>query len=204
MQRALRLSFLPLLVLLSGLAGAHDDDPKVLSTRPPKPGKGYRNAMVSDPGANSGNINLGGGGFDADGITLLSWLPLSEFGVNSQNGADCWGYIAPSGREYAIFCHWDATAFVEVTDPGNPVIVADIDGPNSLWRDAKVFGQYCYVVTEESPNGVQVIDMGNIDGGVVSVVGTFGSGDDSTHNVAIDTDSGYLYRCGGNGLGLRI
>ena len=204
MSQGLRLSLIPLLVLCSPLAFGHDDDPKVLSPRPAKQGKGYRNGMVSDPGANAGNMNMGGGGFSSDGVTLMAWMPLSDFGGNAQSGADCWGYIAPSGREYAIFCHWDATAFVEITNPGSPQLVANIDGPNSLWRDAKVFGQYCYVVTEEGANGVQVIDMGNIDSGSVSVLGTFGSGTASTHNVAIDTDSGFLYRCGGGSTGLRI
>ena len=56
--------------------------------------------------------------FPAKNVTLLSWLPLTEFGTNI-SGGDCWGYVSPSGREYGIFAHTDGTAFVEITDPWN-------------------------------------------------------------------------------------
>jgi len=192
-----------LALFVPSFASAHDDDPKLLTPRPARVAFGYRNALVGNPGAAGVNQNMGGGGFPSDGVNLMAWLPLSSFG-NSANGNDCWGYTPASGREYAIFCHWNGTAFVEVTDPGNPVIVADVDGPNSLWRDAKIFGQYCYSVTEQSANGVQVIDMGGIDSGVVQQVAVFNTGTASTHNVAIDEVSGFLYRCGGSSNGLRI
>ena len=79
-----------------------------------------------------------------------------------------------------------------------------IDGPGSLWRDIKVFGDYAYAVSEGGC-GIQVFDLSQIDAGIVTLVGTVTTGGTTaTHNVAIDTDSGYLYRCGGGSSGLRI
>ena len=103
---------------------------------------------------------------------------------------------SPSGREYGIMGTSSGTAFFEVTDPANTQLIDWIDGNNSLWRDIKVYGGFAYSVTEGS-GGIQVISMANIDNGSVSLVNTI---DDvstaNSHNVAIDEDSGFLYRCG--------
>ena len=124
--------------------------------------------------------------------------------LGSSAASDCWSYTSPSGREYAIVCLYDKTAFVEVSNPTSPVVVATKTGPSSTWRDAKVFEDFCYVVSEGG-NGIQVFDLSNIDSGTVTKhpdVTTGGSF--STHNVAINEDSGYLYRTGGSGNGLLI
>ena len=131
--------------------------------------------------------------FPAKNVTLLSWLPLTEFGTNIK-GRDCWGYVSPSGREYGIFAHTAGTAFVEITDPENPQLIAQVGG----CTDVKVYEQYAYVVGD----GIQVIDLSRIDSGLVSLVGNVGAGD--THNIAIDEVSGFLYRCGSRERGLLI
>jgi len=171
---------------------AHDDDPKLLDRQPPYEGPAWR---AGDPEPQPLGVE-----FPSDNVQLLSWLPLSEFGSPSA-GNDCWGYTSPSGREYAIFGHFDGTAFVEVTEPTNAQIVANLSGPGSLWRDIKVYQDFAYAVSEGG-NGIQVFDLSNIDNGQVSFVRQVGSG--STHNVAIDTRSGFLYRTGGGDNGLRI
>ena len=91
----------------------------------------------------------------------------------------------------------------EITDPGAPREVGFISGPNSDWHDVKVYENYCYVVSEGG-QGIQVVSLENVDNGSVSLVNTVttGGGTD-THNVAIDEDSGFLYRCGGGNNGLR-
>ncbi|MGD2018000.1 MAG: choice-of-anchor B family protein, partial [Planctomycetota bacterium] len=111
---------------------------------------------------------------------------------------------SPSGREYALMGTSSGTVVVEVTDPANAAVVEIIDGPNSLWRDIKTYQDRAYVVSEGG-GGIQVLDLSAIDAGVVTVENTVtGSGDERTHNVAIDEVSGYLYRTGGGGNGLRI
>jgi choice-of-anchor B domain-containing protein len=145
--------------------------------------------------------------FPSSGVHLMSWVSLADLGGISSgviSGNDCWGYVAPSGREYAILGHSSGTAFVEISDPTSPVIVADIDGPDSLWRDIKTYGSFAYAVSEGG-SGVQIIDLSGIDAGIVSAVGNIGTtGTPQTHNVAVDETSGFLYRCGGGSRGLRI
>src|SRR2546427_760866 len=81
--------------------------------------------------------------------------------------------------------------------PGNPVIVGQIPGPQSLWRDMRVFSHYCYPVSEGG-SGIQVTDLAQIDNGVVTLVNTVTTGGVlSTHTVALNTASGTLYRAGG-------
>jgi len=147
------------------------------------------------------------GPFESDGVSLLSWLPLSSFAGVQTSGADSWGYTSPSGREYAILCMSDGIAFVEVTDPGQPQILTTIGAVGSLWRDVKVFEDHAYYVSEGG-GGVQIVDLSQIDAGIVSNVGSVNAaGTTATHNVAIDVDSGFLYQCGGGGdpvEGLRI
>lgn len=149
--------------------------------------------------------------FPRSNATLLSWIPLSDFGVAQENGNDCWGYTSPSGTEYAILGMHAGTGFVRLTDPGAPEIVMTVGGVHSFWRDMKVYGEFCYVVSEGAlgpafPNGggIQVMDLTQIDSNIVTLVNTILTpGIENTHNVAIDEDSGYLYRVGGASRGLR-
>ncbi|HEV8112679.1 MAG TPA: choice-of-anchor B family protein [Planctomycetota bacterium] len=194
------------LSLLASAAPAHDGDPMLLDRKPMYPGHGWRNAERI---GGNGNLFVTGPGlrFQKSNVTLLSWLTLPDMGVPAGgNGNSCFGYTSPSGREYAIIGLSTGTAFVEVTQPGNPVIVGVIAGPQSLWRDMRTFSHYSYSVSEGG-GGVQVVDLANIDNGVVSLVNTINDdGNSATHTLAINPTSGYLYRSGGGSVsqGLRI
>lgn len=191
-------------VLLAGLTvplHAHEDDPKLLDRQPPRPGTGLRTGVLP-PGSRLGGTKAAG--FASQNVTLLSWLTLGDFSGGATSGNDCWGYTSPSGREYALMGVSNGTGFVEITDPNNPQIVSFQSGPSSLWRDIKVFGTHVYSVSEGG-SGIQVFNVANIDAGTVTNLGTVTTGGDTaTHNVAIDTVSGFLYRTGGGNNGLRI
>lgn len=138
------------------------------------------------------------GGFPASNITLLSWVPLNNFPGDQASGNDCWGYVSPSGREYAIMGLHSGFSVLEVTDPTYPRQIGFVPGNGSLWRDVKVIGHYAYGVSEGGL-GIQVIDLSQVDDGVVThVKNKIQSGHSSTHNIAANTDSGYLYLCGAN------
>ena len=181
-------------ILLTGTTLAHEDDPKASHVPIPNTigaysetdGPAQRNAL----------------GAISEGVVLRSAIPLSGLG-NAISGSDCWGYVSPSGREYALVTVYDGMFVYEITDPGAPQEVGFISGPNSDWHDVKVYENYCYVVSEGG-QGIQVVSLENVDNGSVSLVNTVttGGGTD-THNVAIDEDSGFLYRCGGGNNGLR-
>lgn len=183
---------------------AHDGDPKMLDRRPMYPGPGWRNAQ-RQPAGGGGSLAVGVTPFAANNATLLSWLSLPDLGVPSGgNGNSCFGYVSPSGREYAIMGTSEGTSFVEVTNPGNAQVVAQVPGPQSLWRDMRVFQNYCYAISEGG-SGIQVIDLSNIDNGVATLVNTITTGGTTaTHTLEINTQSGYLFRAGGGTNGLRI
>jgi len=192
--------------LLSSLVLAHEDDPKILHRKPPVPGSGYQRGLPTGYTLPGGGTNTQAAGtFDSQGVILRSWLTMADLGSPTFNGSSCWGYTSPSGREYAVMCTTNDTAFVEITNPDLPVIVARIDGPNSTWRETKVYQDRCYVVSEGG-SGIQVVNLSNIDGGVVTLEGSITTGGpSSTHCIAVDEVSGFAYRCGGgSNIGLRI
>jgi choice-of-anchor B domain-containing protein len=181
------------MLVLTGTAWAHSDDPKLRDLQPRYEGPGYR-ADLDDV------VPVD---FPAQGVTLKSWLPLSEFGSHS-SAADCWGYVSESGREYAIIGLARGTGFVDITEPGNARIIGVISGPNNLWKDVQIYRNYCYAVSEGG-SGIQVIDLSRIDEGIVTKVRDVTTGGTTaTHTVIVNEDSGYLYRCGGDNNGLRI
>ena len=137
-------------------------------------------------------------GFDAFNVSLLSRIPLDAFPLPDAHEAnEVWGYTSPSGREYALFGVDVGAAFVEVTNPTDPVIIAQIPHERSTWSDFAVYDEYCYVVNERG-GGVQIIDLREIDSGVVTLMGTASGEVTRAHNIYANPDSGYLYPCASN------
>lgn len=178
---------------------AHVDDSKVFDRIPAYDGPGYKAAGGADY---EGGVAADPTQFASDGITLLSWLPLSEWpGATNANVVE--GYVSQSGREYAILGLSSGTAVVEVTNPGNATKVAFLGGAKSLWRDIRTYGTHAYAISEGG-GGIQVFDLSQIDNGVFTQVGSVTvGGSQATHTLFIDQASGFLYRAGG-GSGLRI
>ncbi len=132
--------------------------------------------------------------FDALNVSLLSHIPLAGFSTAPTAANEAWGYVSPSGREYALIGLECAVAFVEVTDPVNPVIVAEIPGPCSIWRDVAIFQERAYNVIDSTGTGVQIMNLSNIDGGVVTLEATTTPGGlNEAHNIAINETSGFAY-----------
>ena len=125
-------------------------------------------------------------------VTVLAHIPLDGFASNPAGANDCWGYTSPSGREYALMGLRSALAVVEITAPSFPVIVAEVPHFDSNWSDVKVYGNHAYVVNEAG-GGMDVIDLSDVDNGVVTLVQLLTTGGLGTaHNVSVDTDSGFL------------
>jgi len=185
-----------ILLAVGQVALAHESPEFLADRQPPFVPAGFNGSVRGAPSVS----------FPASGVQLLSWLPLGDFGANMTSANDCWGYVSPSGKEYAIIGLSDGTAFVDLSVPSSAQIVAVIGGVNSLWRDVKTFGTFAYVVSEGG-DGIRVFDLSQIDSGVVTLVNTIiTGGTTSSHNVAINEDSGFLYRTGGGSavLGIRI
>ena len=132
-----------------------------------------------------------------DRVSLIKQMPLSEFGDKANVGNDCWGYVSPSGREYALMGLYGKTAIVDITDPVNAFIAAEIDHAKSDWSDIKVYKNFAYVCNE-SNQGTQVLDLSLIDEGIVTHIRDLFPL--TSHNLALNEETGILYLCGSHSV----
>ncbi len=138
--------------------------------------------------------------YDSLNMELLSHLPVNLFPSNSAEANDTWGFTSPRGRKYAILGLSEGTGFVDITFPRSPEIVADIPDSPSTWSDFKAYWPYVYN-GNETGGGVQIINVSQIDppARLVTLQGTLTqNGLDTTHTIAINPESGYLYLNGSN------
>jgi len=96
------------------------------------------------------------------------------------------------GREFAVVgLINEAAAFVDITNPYNPIEVGRISGSPRIHRDLKYWKRHVYIGTEAN-DGVKVVSVDNPDNPVlVYTITDFGS----SHNIHIDS-TGYLYVIG--------
>lgn len=114
---------------------------------------------------------------------------------------DIWGYTDELGNEYALVGAEDGVGVVDVSDPANPTEVFWVDGPNSVWRDLKTFGDYAYITTE-AEGGLLIIDLSPLPASNALTTSTYfnttpGFSWESSHNIYIDED-GIAYIFGAN------
>lgn len=141
------------------------------------------------------------GPYPCSGYTLQSEISLG--GLNANSGNDSWGWTDPSnGDEYALVGLDNGTAFIDITDPVNPIFLGKLPThtSNSTWRDIKVYSNHAFVVSEASNHGMQVFDLTRLRN-VVNPPVTFTedahyNGFGSAHNIVINEDSGYAYGVG--------
>jgi choice-of-anchor B domain-containing protein len=225
MKKGLLLATFVAALALAGNAGAHPlpsgfdpglntrwfdiDDQKVqdlrAAARAPKPTEGSRAADCRNGMA---------GEYPCQNVNLLGHLTLEEIGAKNPTeiGNDSWGWVDPrTKREYAIVGRSDGTAFVDITNPRSPRFVADlptqVDSARDAWRDIKVYRNYAFVVAEHFGHGMQVFDLTRLrdiprDAEPQTVAAdTVYTGVSNTHNLDINTDSGFAYLVGTNTCG---
>ena len=131
------------------------------------------------------------GDFDALGISLLSLVSHSDFEGDTSPASDIWGYVSPAGREYAIIGLRCSIGFVDVSDPSNAVVIEQIEAPCSTLHDMKTYSEFAYAVTDTHGQGLQIIDLRQIDDGIVTLHATSTQAGSSFHNIALDATSGF-------------
>ncbi|MEZ4778266.1 MAG: choice-of-anchor B family protein [Flavobacteriaceae bacterium] len=143
------------------------------------------------------------GSYPCNNYNLMSHISLGEMGAFGGN--DSWGWTDPDdGSEYAIMGLDNGTAFIDISDPVNPIYLGKLPThtSSSIWRDIKVYSNYAFIVSEASGHGLQVFDLTRLRN-VTSPpetftedahLGVFGS----AHNIAMNEDSGYAYVIGAN------
>ena len=148
--------------------------------------------------------------FPCGNIDLMAFLPTREMGGARGAGAnDLWGWTDPeTGHEYALVGRIDGTAFVDVSDPVNPVYLGDLPTHTvaSVWRDIKVYDNHAFIVADGAgAHGVQIFDLTQLRS-VTSPPVTFAEtahydGIASAHNIAINEATGFAYVVGARGGG---
>ncbi len=142
------------------------------------------------------------GEYPCSGYDLQSHLTNDDMGGAAGN--DCWGWVDPlNGNEYALMGLNNGTAFVDITDPNNPIYLGRLNThtTNSIWRDIKVYQNHAFIVSEAFNHGMQVFDLTRLRN-VVSPPVMFTedahfSGFGSSHNFVINEETGFAYQVGG-------
>jgi choice-of-anchor B domain-containing protein len=137
-------------------------------------------------------------------VDLLSNLPLASMGGGSGSGG--WGWTDPSnGKEYAIAGRSNGTAFVDITNPANPVFVGNLPSATgtSSWRELWVHNNTAYIISDNNgAHGMQIFDLTRLRG-VTSPPVTFTADARDTsftaaHTININPATGFAYVNGSN------
>ena len=167
-------------------------------------GSGGDDSILSAPLVSTGpKICSGGsaGDFPCSGISLRKRVSLATMGGGAGN--DIWGWVdTQSANEYALMGMTTGTAFVDITDPENPIFLGRLPSETSGSgpRDIKVYQDHAYIVADNvGAHGMQVFDLTRLRG--FSAPQTFSAdvvyGDfENAHNLAINETSGFAYAVG--------
>lgn len=156
-------------------------------------------------------------GFPCDKVNLLSFMTLEELGpgdIAPLRTNDIWGWTDPeTGNEYALVGRNTGTAFVNVSDPVNPVLIGNLPrtpgARASRWRDIKVYENFAFIVSDGAgDHGMQVFDLTRLRNATDTLArfdpdvlySEFGP----AHNIVINTESGFAYAVGSSAGGRRI
>ena len=126
---------------------------------------------------------------------------------DTTGGSDVWGYTAPDGEEYALMGVLDGIAIVRASDMEVIDIISGPTGNDYYYhRDIKTYGHYAYAVAEMygTNQGLMIIDLSPLPDSV-RFVGSYISGSDiQSHNLSIDTATGFAYMGKQNYSGFRV
>lgn len=141
------------------------------------------------------------GVYPCNGYDFVSRITLGDMNANSGN--DSWGWTDTStGKEYAIIGLDNGTAFIDISNPINPVYLGKLPTAtiNSSWRDIKVYKDHAFIVSEASDHGMQVFDLTRLRNVTTPPqnfnVDTHFTNFGSAHNIVINEDSGFAYVVG--------
>ena len=116
---------------------------------------------------------------------------LSSFSY-SNSLSDVWGYATDEG-EYALVGLYGGISILDVTNPTSPSEIGYFEGPSSIWRDLKTYGDYVYCINETG-GGLQILNIAEVISGDSSptYLENTSLGFTTAHNLYVD-EQGYLY-----------
>ena len=149
------------------------------------------------------------GVYPCSGLDLKARVDFPQMGgIAGTEGNDCWGWTdSLTGKEYAIMCCTTHTAFIDISNPTLPVYLGKVNSRNnvaSIWRDAKVYNNYAFIVSEALGHGMQIFDLTrlrNVTTPQVFTPDALYSGFGKCHNIAINPALGFAYCVGSDTYG---
>ncbi|MEO1030778.1 MAG: choice-of-anchor B family protein [Bacteroidota bacterium] len=142
-------------------------------------------------------------GHPCNGFDLMSHIPIDILGGPGAEGNDSWGWTDPTtNNEYALVGTTSGSAFVDITDPSDPILLGTLPTAtsNNPWRDIKVYNDHAFIVSEAPGHGMQVFDLTRLRS-VTNPPVTFDAdghydGFGRAHNIVINETSGFAYAVG--------
>ncbi|MFM1931869.1 MAG: hypothetical protein RL226_1172 [Bacteroidota bacterium] len=148
---------------------------------------------------------LAAGIYPCENVDLYASMGISELGGGNIEFNDIWGWTDPlDGKEYVLLGKTNGTAFIDISDPINPVYLGSLatHTVNSIWRDIKVYGNYAFIVSEASGHGMQVFDLTRLRNVVAPPVAftedAHYAGFGNAHNIVINESEPLAYAVGTN------
>jgi len=189
----------------SGSASSPTAPPPPPASPPPEP----RSPFSAGPHACVGGL---AGEFPCLGISLRKRVDYADIGGTFSSvvdpGSDVWGWVDQlTGNEYALVALSDGTAFVDVSNPEDPVYLGKLASRtnDSGERDVKVYEDHAYIVAGAARHGMQVLDLTRLRG-VTNPLDFIADAEyidfGEAKNVAINEETGFAYAtrtftCGG-------
>ncbi len=145
------------------------------------------------------------------GTLLNAQLNITQLGhldyqtLRNSDLSNLWGYTDELGNEYALVGVNGAAgnnnsgglSIVNVNDPTNPQEIFFAPGPNSIWREIKVWNDHAYITTE-AESGLLIVDLSPLPQSTNLPTTLFnGQGWLTSHSLFID-ENGRLYLNGSN------
>ena len=186
-------SFLIISVLVFACAKELPELPQVIDDIPLEPTPIQTVLDLSGTPCDNGMAGI----YPCLGYDLLAKISLETFGSEAAN--DNWGWVDhESGKEYVLSGLDDGTAFIDISDPKNPIFLGKLPTATTVspWRDIKVYENHAFIVSEAPEHGLQVFDLTRLR--LIDEFKIFTSDARLTdfgnaHNIWINQESGYAY-----------
>ena len=186
-------SFLIISVLVFACAKELPELPQIIDDIPLEPNPIQSVIDLSGTPCDNGMAGI----YPCQGYDLLAKISLETFGSEAAN--DNWGWVDhESGKEYVLSGLDDGTAFIDISDPKNPIFLGKLPTATTVspWRDIKVYENHAFIVSEAPEHGLQVFDLTRLR--LINEFQIFTSDARLTdfgnaHNIWINQESGYAY-----------
>jgi len=138
--------------------------------------------------------------YGAESVQLPNLGQMNKYAADGYSS--CWGYTAPDGTEYALLGVNNGLSIVDITNAPALKEVAFIGNKKSDWTELKTYKNYAYVVKDNSPAGIQIIDLSGLPEKAVLVNTVMDY--PNNHTLWIDEPRALLFTVGGDNMGVTI